>query len=379
VRRAGDKVRITAQLIKAADGFHVWSDTFTRDLKDVFAVQDEIAGLIARNLELKIGVVTASAAVNPEAFDLYLQGRQAWNLRTLQGFDRAEELLQRSLQIDPGFARAHAGLADVWMIRAVTQGLVGQFGQRSAPEILRVVDEAQRALALDPDSSEAHASLGFARYLEWNPAEAERELRRSVALNPNYATGHHWLGAVLESGGFDEAEAEVRRAAELDPFSHRIIDNYGSLLVLIGKPEEALVAFDRAIALQPGASQTLSDKAQVLLALGRRDEALAMAAQLAPETGSVSWPRPAKRRDGSRVGAGQWVDRYQLLAALGRFDEALDGLKADDISILVIGSWLSDPGLERFRSDPRLIKLLATLNLTDVYDRFQHRRAASRR
>ena len=117
VRKQGTKVRITAQLIKAADGFHVWSDTFTRDLKDIFAVQDEIAGLVAKNLEAKLGATTRSAAVDVRAFELYMQGRAAWNRRNAEGFDRAEGLLRQALDLAPDFARAHAALADVWMIQ----------------------------------------------------------------------------------------------------------------------------------------------------------------------------------------------------------------------------------------------------------------------
>ncbi len=118
VRKSGDRLRITAQLINAADGFHVWSDNFDREAKDIFAVQDEIAGLIAKNLQLKMGAGNSAArAVDPQALELYLQGRQAWNLRTTEGFARAENLFNRALALDPAFARAHTGLADVWMIR----------------------------------------------------------------------------------------------------------------------------------------------------------------------------------------------------------------------------------------------------------------------
>ncbi|MDI1250021.1 MAG: TIR domain-containing protein, partial [Lacunisphaera sp.] len=140
VQRAGERVKITAQLIKAADGYHVWSESFTRDAKDVFAVQDEIAGLIAKQLSLKLGAssAAATAAVNPEAFEFFVQARQAWNQRTARAYARAEVLLQRALDLDPDFVRARALLALVWTFQAVERKELGLFSQRDAPGVGRL-------------------------------------------------------------------------------------------------------------------------------------------------------------------------------------------------------------------------------------------------
>ncbi|HEY0864387.1 MAG TPA: tetratricopeptide repeat protein [Lacunisphaera sp.] len=286
VRKAGDKVRITAQLIKAADGFHVWSDTFTRDLKDVFAVQDEIAGLIAKNLELKLGRavdVAVAAAFNPEAFRLYLQGREAWNRRDTAGFQQAELLFHRALELEPRFARAHAALADVWLLGAVEP--MGGYAQRQSPLLMRAIAKAEQAVAMDEKSAEAHASLGHVLGYAWRSADARRALQRAIELNPNYASAHQWLGRVhLEQGELEEGIAMLRRAMELDPLSHRILDNYADALECAGRLEEAWVMLGRAATLQPSGVQIRCKQALLLRRLGRRDEALAAARALAADT-----------------------------------------------------------------------------------------------
>ncbi len=381
VRKQGDKVRITAQLIKAADGFHVWSDTFTRDLKDIFAVQDEIAGLIAKNLELKIGTSSpaATVAVNPQAFELYVQARQAWNLRNAAGFAQAEELLTRALMLEPKFARAHAALADVWALRAVANGVIETFGQRNAPVFTQIAGEIEKALALDPDSSEARASFGLiVRFRQWDLAASERELRRSIELNPNYATAHHWLGNCLsESGRIDEGLAELRRAAELDPFSLRILENYAKGLVLAGRQEEALAVLGRAEALSARAPLTLFTKAEALLQLGRRAEAIAVARELGDAERAVQLAKAGEKSEAeAALGEAEGWLRYQLLIALGRTAEAIASLRAEDMPASKLRNWLMDPRLDPFRQEPHFLNLLATLGLTEAHARMQAWRAA---
>jgi Tfp pilus assembly protein PilF len=371
VRKAGDKVRITAQLIKAADGFHVWSDTFTRELKDVFAVQDEIAGLVAKNLEAKLGASTRSTAVDARAFELYMQGRTAWNRRNAEGFDRAEILLRQALEIAPDFARAHAALADVWMIRAISEEKLSRYAQRTSPVIAPIETEAKRALELDPDSAEAHATLGFLRQLQGRPGEALQLLRRSVELNPNYATGHHWLaGCLAAQSWFEESIAEYRRAVEVDPLSPRILDNFGWDLAILGRLPEALVLFDRALALLPGESQALEHKAIVLARLGRRSEARALAEKV-PEIFRVAVLSATGERAEieTALRTADRPDRFVLLCALGRYDEALTEFHADDVVLEDAPDWFFDRGLVAFHHDPRFRKLIAELGYDDVLGR----------
>ncbi len=388
VRKAGDKVRITAQLIKAADGFHVWSDTFTRDLKDVFAVQDEIAGLIAQNLSLKLSTTSPrkAAPVNPEAFELYVQARQAWNLRTAEGFAQAEQKLNRALVLAPDFIRARAALIDVVQMSELRLGdKIGAFGQRNSPELARLLGLEREVIAADPEMAEIHATLGTTLQAMWRKSEVEPAYRRAVELNPNYATGHHWLGMHLaQEGRMDEALAELKLASELDPLSFIILDNYGWLLNLAGRQHEALRYLDRALALNPGYDQTMRVKASVLAALGRTSEARALAKQVSSRERVLDVFMLAD--------VGLLPEAKALLASLeprsvrsslipqlavGRSEDALNSLS--DISGASYGEEIEvnfRPIFDPVRNDPRFVRYLATVGLTEGHARAQAWRAA---
>jgi TolB-like protein/Tfp pilus assembly protein PilF len=387
VRKAGDKVRITAQLIKAADGFHVWSDTFTRDLKDIFAVQDEIAGLIAQNLSLKLGTssVRKVAAVNPQAFELYVQARQAWSLRTPEGFARAEQMLNRALELAPDFVRARAALIDVVQMRSLRERKVGAFGQRHSSEIDQRLAQVRAVLAIDPDLAEAYSTLGQALDSKWQRDEAGQAYQRATELNPNYATGRHWYGMHLaELGRMDEALAEVKAACDLDPFSFIILDNYGWLLNLAGRNREAVQMLDRAAALNPGFDQTARAKAAALAALGRTAEARAIARQLKNLQRELDvWTlglvglHDEARALLQRMEPSDITNRFQALLAAGQREAALAALadpsgasKGDSIDTLF------QPIYDPVRTDPRFIQYLATLGLNDAHSRAQAWRKA---
>jgi TolB-like protein/Flp pilus assembly protein TadD len=368
VRKSGDKVRITAQLVKAVDGFHVWSDTFTRDVKDVFAVQDEIAGLVAKNLAAKLGAATRTGTmVDGRAFELYMQGRAAWNRRNAEGFDRAESLFRQALEIAPEFARAHAALGDVWMIRAIADDKLGLYAQRASPVIPPIEAEVQRALELDPESAEAYTTLGFLRQLQHRPEEALRLLRRAVELNPNYATGHHWLaGALAYECRFEESIAEYQRAVAIDPLSPRILDNYGWGLVALGRLSEGLALFERSLALHPGEPQALAHQVMTLAKLGRREEARALTGGTAPALRAAILCATADRTElEAALATGSRADRFALLCALGRPDEALNNFHADDVVLEDAQDWFFFPELVPFHQDPRFRRVVAELGLEE--------------
>ncbi len=388
VQRAGDRVKITAQLIKAADGFHVWSDTFTRDAKDVFAVQEEIAGLITKQLSLKLGVssVAATAAVNPEAFELFVQARLAWNQRTAEAYVRAEEMLNRALGLDPNFVRARALLALVWTFQAVERKELGLFGQRDAPVSARIRAEIVQALALDPNLAEAHTASGYLHWLMWQTEEAVRELRLAITLNPNYATAYQFLGRrLLSDGRLDEGEAMMRRATELDPLSHRILDNYFLPLSYLGRYAEGLAVVDRALALQPDSLQARVWKTLCLSALGRHDEAVALLRAI-PWAGSSyeAFIITVLVGAGLKTEAEQTLARIPpedstragALARLGRPQEALAVLEPGKTNISTAAELLYSKAYDPIRADPRFVKLLATLGLTEAHARAQAWRAA---
>jgi len=390
VQRAGERVKITAQLIKAADGYHVWSESFTRDAKDVFAVQDEIAGLIAKQLSLRLGTSSAAttAAVNPEAFELFVQARQGWNQRTAEGYARAEALLQRALDLDPNFARARALLALVWNFQAVEQRELGLFGQRNSPVVTRIRAETDRALALDPNLAEAHTALGYLHWLTWRTEDAVRELRFAISLNPSYATAYQFLGRrLLSDGRLDEGEAMMRRATELDPLSHRILDNYFIPLGHQKRYAEALAVVDRALVLQPESLQARVWKTLCLSHLDRHDEALALLkntpwagsshqhfvitvlvrAGLTAEAEAVLARMPREDSSGNRASA---------LARLGRPEEALAAMDPATTNISTAAELLYSENYDAIRADPRFVKFLATLGLTEAHARAQAWRAA---
>lgn len=388
VQRAGDRVKITAQLIKAADGFHVWSDTFTRDAKDVFAVQEEIAGLITKQLSLKLGVtsVAATAAVNPEAFELFVQARMAWNQRTTQAYARAEEMLNRALVLDPNFVRARALLALVWCFQAVDRNELGLFSQRDAPVVNRIRAEIDRALALDPNLAEAHTALGYLHWLTWQTEEAVRELRLAITLNPNYATAYQFLGRrLLSDGRLDEAEAMLRRATELDPLSHRILDNYFIPLSYQNRYAEGLVVVDRALALQPDSLQARVWKMHCLSYLGRHEEAVALLRNTPrANTNYENFIITVLVRAGLMAEAEQVLARIppeddirvSALARIGRPEEALAAMDPAKTNIPTTSDLFFLEFYDPIRSDPRFVKFLATLGLTEAHARAQAWRAA---
>ncbi|HET6618009.1 MAG TPA: adenylate/guanylate cyclase domain-containing protein [Gemmatimonadota bacterium] len=219
VRKAGNRVRITGQLIGAADGYHLWSETYDRQLEDIFAIQDDIAQAIVTALKATLAVdegeklVTATTD-NLEAYTLYLKGRFAFNKFTEEGLRRSLELYAEALEESPHYARAWAGIADSWMNLA---------DDWVAPEVAYVSgkEAAARALELDPDLAEANTALGKVyTWYDWDFTRGELALRRAVASNPNYTDAHWALGTLLPAvGRLDEGIREMRAAQKLDPLS----------------------------------------------------------------------------------------------------------------------------------------------------------------
>ena len=381
VRKQGDKVRITAQLIKAADGFHVWSDTFTRDLKDVFAVQDEIAGLIAKTLELKLGIGSAESRreVNPEAHRLVLEGRHFLAPRSAVGFEQAERAFTAALKLDPQFAPAQAGLASTTALRGRYRlldgvGRVEEFDQRA-------LAQSRRALQLDPTLAEPHATIGFIYTDIGRLGEAEQEFQLAIAANPNFATAYHWHSHVLAATGrLDLALLEIGRGEALDPVSFIILYIRGFYLLDARRYAEALVVLDRAAALRGETFLPLeSDRARALLALGRKEEALATARQVLqdPRLITSGWYAAGEALYVLHLGgaadeaarlapailqalpAGSYQRGY-VHCALGNFAEGLGELA--HIPDIVQSRLYWHPMLESIHDTPQFRQLLEKLN-----------------
>jgi tetratricopeptide (TPR) repeat protein len=388
VVRIGEKVKISARLIKAADGFQEWQDSFQRDAKDVFAVEEEIAGLIAKKLSLKLGVssAAATASVNPEAFELYVRARGAWNSRTAEGFDQAEQLLQRVLVLEPKFARAHAALADVWAQRLWRSPAANQADAKSGGhERARIKAKITDAIRFDRDSAEAHASLGDLLSHDGKNAEAESALRRAVTLNPNLAVAHQWLGWVLlNSGNIDEALKHLQRATELDPLAPIVWSFYGSGLRCAGRYAESLFAADRALALKPDEGQAVWGKVINLAALGRSAEAVELVRSLPSDRGLVgasqlfAFARAGLRADAETLLGQRGSSRYWAagLIALGQTDEAMALLSSQWFHLYFAADFLWDPIYDSLRNDPRWAKFIADLGLSEAHARAQAWRKA---
>jgi len=383
VQREGNDVRITAKLINGADGLQVWtSGNLKRKVESSLALQEEIAGLIAKELSLKLGVVSSAStsAVNPRAFELYVQARQAWNLRTTSGYDRAEELLNQALALEPNFARAHACLADVWHLRRFEDGSLPTFSKRTSPEQLRILAKLREALALDPFLSEAHASLGFVLAGAWDFNGAERELQRAIELNPNYAPAHQWRGfQLIRVGRMNEGLAELKLATELEPLAFRIFENYGSGLYLAGRYSEQLSVANRALALQPNAWQALSVIAFGNLRFGRVGEALAWARH-PPLVYSKSYVLAvAGLKAEAEALLSTTQDPYykaSILIACGRHGEGLAALDEASLDYGAVQGILFDPIFDPVRDAQRFQKFISNLGLTEAHARAQAWRAA---
>jgi len=222
IQRVGDRVRLTVRLLNVQDGTSLWADKFDEPFTNIFALQDSISERVAAALPLNLSReekarLSRHYTENTEAFQLYLKGRYFWNKRTGEGLKKAIEYFNQAIAIDPRYAQAYAGLADSYL-------LIGGYGLISQEEAIpKAKAAAEKALEIDDTLAEAHTSLGLIyQNYEWNWAECEKEYRRAIELNPNYATAHHWYGEHLVlMGRFDEGIAEIQRAQEIDPLSLR--------------------------------------------------------------------------------------------------------------------------------------------------------------
>jgi len=226
VRRSGEKYRIAVQLISCRDGRELWSGVYTADVSDIPSVEEQIVRHTADALRVpwsaSLDEQWARRHVeNPEAHDLYLQARYLWSTRNSDALEQSVVLLRQAIAKDPSYARAYAGLADSYIVMATNSQ---QMPVATAVPLVR--DAAVKALQLDPTLAEPHATLGLLKSkFDWDFEGAQEEFRRSFALNPGYATAHHWAGQNLTAmGEFEAANAELRKAQELDPLSRMIFE-----------------------------------------------------------------------------------------------------------------------------------------------------------
>ncbi|HEY8256636.1 MAG TPA: protein kinase [Gemmatimonadales bacterium] len=384
VRRAGARLRLSAQLIGVADGYLLWSETFDRDATDVFAIQDEISRAIAAELKVTLFGGPQTTLVKPptddlEAYTLYLKGRQFWNRRTEQDLRRGLECFEQAIALDPQYALAHAGAADSFAI-------LGFYCAMPPTEAFpRARAAAHRALSIEPDLAEAHPALAYVEmYHDWDWVAAEREFQTAIALNPGYSTAHQWYGNFLSvMGRADESRAEFTTAISLDPLSPLKLSALGWSYYFAREFDKAMIECRRAVALDP---DFVVSRCWLGLALeGRGDvgEAVAefeVSARLANRSPTIlgflghGYASAGRTTEAKRVLESllemrttryiSAVDLGLITLKLGDTDEALRWLeqaerdRAHQMAFLKV-----DPRLDDLRSTPRFQALLARLHL----------------
>src|SRR5262249_39228989 len=249
VLRSGDRVRITAQLIRTASDQHLWAEAFEGELRDALTLQSDVARAITNQIRAKLTQQPARLErnVSPQAYQLYLKGRYFWNKRTGEGFKTAIQYFDQAIAEQPAYAAAYAGLADSYLL------LGGYYVVSQNESIPMARTAAQKALELDSSLADAHATLGLiAMNYDWNWTEAERQYRQAIALNPNYPTAHHWYAEYLTLvGRSEESLAEIQVAQQLDPLSLIISSDRGKYLHMRRQYDGAIAQFRKTLKMDP--------------------------------------------------------------------------------------------------------------------------------
>jgi serine/threonine-protein kinase len=387
VRRSGTRLRVTAQLINAADGYQLWSESYDRKLSDIFEVQDELSRAIVATLRPKLqpndaGTLVVPATTNLDAYTAYLKGRFFWNKRTPDAMQKGIEYFEQALQADPEYAPAHAGLADAYHILGVYGVLEGSVAYPKARAA------ARRALQIDPLMAEAHVSAAYVAFAyDWSWLEAERAFRRALELNPGYAPAHHWLAWLLVVlGRHGEAAGEARAAAELEPLSPLINARVGHILTLAGLPDEGVAASRRALELDPGYVFAYETLALGYIRQRRYDEALATLTQgsrlpasttpfMVPWVLALNEAFTEARRalealhlgDSASAGPPGYADMWVAgaYAELGETDAAFRLVERSIMERRYSALMLNvDQAFDKLRPDPRFPLLVARVGLT---------------
>jgi serine/threonine-protein kinase len=375
VRREGNTLRVTAQLVQVSDGYHLWSKSYDRELKSVFALEEDIARSIADALQRKLVAVKA-ATTNLDAHDLYLRGLYFLNRRTVSALVKAAEYFEQAIVQDPRYALAYVGLADATRLRIV-------YDAAAPAEVLpRAKEAALRALALDPALAEAHTSMGNIYEYDYQFPAALQEFRTALALKPDYPTAHQWYGQSLQNlGRLREAQAELDRALELDPASSVIKVARASVLVSARDYEGALAQYKKVLEMDPDFNPVHANLASTYALQGKYAEALAEVDKMreAPDVwlhGFRAWVYALSGRrseslelvrgleERSRHEYVSHVGLGNLWMALNDKDRAFAHLmKACEVRDPALGSVKVDPVFDAARADPRFQDLLRCVHL----------------
>lgn len=377
VRKSGDRIRISVQLVNAADGYQLWSERYDREMKDVFDIQDEITLAVVQALKIKLfgdekAAVLKRKTTSADAYEFYLRGLSHFNRWTPSDFEKAIENFERAIQIDPSYAAASAALAD-----AYTELAFFSFSTRDAGPKAR--DAADRALLLDDGLGEAHNSLALIKmYFDWDYAAAEVEFRRAIALSPNGASIRMWYGWYLAlMRRFDESLDELIAAKRLDPLSGPNINAIGVVYHWSGQTERAIAQFHNVLELIPNYTVTLSFLAEAYERNGDLASAIATIERIQPtamdpQALSVIGYVYAKAGDSEKALAvlkdiaerfdmenAPAINCAQIYAGLGDHEQALNWLeRACEERTAWLPFMKVDTKFDEMRSDPRFQAVL---------------------
>jgi serine/threonine protein kinase/Tfp pilus assembly protein PilF len=385
VRKAGNRVRITAQLINVADGYHAWSEKYDRDMEDIFAIQDEISLAIVDNLKVKIlgrekVKLVKRYTDNLEAYKLYLKGRYFWNKRYEIGVKKGLEYFQRAIEKDKNYALAYSGLADCYLILSWYGGIPQEEAYQKAMEA------AMKALEIDDMLGEAHTSIACIKLLaDWDWTSSDKEFKRAIELNPNYTTAHHWRSFNLFfRARFDEAIEEMKQALELDPFSLIINCDLGWVYYYSRQYDHAIEALQKTLEMDPNYVSAHSFLGRVYLQKAMYKEALAeFKKEKEPSKGwmqnvetlfAIAYLKMGQIKEAKQIlddmiarAKQEYVSPYYIALLSFSLSENDLGFEWLDKAYKERDHWLLylkvEPLFDSIRSDPKFTKLLKNIGL----------------
>ena len=379
----GQRLIIKTELVNVSDGSQIWGEQYNRDSSDIFAAQEEISQTVFEKLQLRINseqrkLLSKRYTENTQAYRFYLKGRYYWNKREKVAVKKALDLFKEAIEIDPAYAMAYAGLSDcyAWLANTISSPRVAMPKAKQA---------ALRAIEIDDSLAEGHTSLGGIKVAyEWDWSGAEAEYKRSLELNPNYATTHQWYGMYLAAiGRLDDSIAELRRAQELDPLSPIISSTLGWFLSFAGQFDEAIDQLQKTIDMEPNFAHAHAYLGHIYNIKGMDREALDEYLS-AVRLNGYSSEVVSKLKDGFEASGwdGYWQKEFEVVEAesknhyvspfniagcyimVGDKERAFDWLERayEDRSIMMI--WLKiDPVFDSLRSDSRFTNLIQRVGL----------------
>jgi len=383
--RSGGRVRVVVQLIRGATDQHLWSQVYERDLTDAADLQLEIARAIAHQARLELtdaqkGQLTRHASVNRAAFEEYLRGRHAWNKRSPENIKKAISHFQTAIDLDAAYAPAYAGLADAY--NQLCTHLIGE----QPPNQIRplAVAAAAKAISIDPDLAEAHASLGFAKMYDWDWQTAEKELRRAIELSPSYGPVRIWYASFLsQHQRHEEAIAQAHHAADLDPLSLIVRTQVGWMYTHAGQFDKAMQYFQDVLQKDPNYLWAQWQMGQAYLYTGMYAEAIALletSAGTSKRTPAIfgtlgaAYARAGRKADAEKIlqelremSKHRYVSPHAftwVYLGLDDADKSFEWLEKEfderSNSVAWHGVWHM---LDKYRSDPRYLDLMRRIGL----------------